>query len=161
MKTEISDWIVRAALAGTSEVALVDGACEQLGNAGVALVRVTVGTYLLDPTVDARVVRWVRDQGAAEEALSLANDAQANENFVRSPFLIEGVLQAVAACALAMLILAFAYFALHGHLDATLSQLTGVRLSFLHPLTLLATLTAAGCVGALGSALSLRRYLQV
>ena len=85
----------------------------------------------------------------------------ATDSFVRGPFLIEGVIQAVAASSLAMIVLCAAYFAVHGHVDATLTQLTGVRLTFLHPLTVLGTVACAGLVGALGSALSLRRYLQV
>lgn len=85
----------------------------------------------------------------------------ATDSFVRSPFVIEGVIQAVAASALAMLLLSLAYFAVHGRIDATLSQLTGVKLAFLHPLTIAMTVVAAAVVGALGSALSLRRYLQV
>jgi len=86
VKTGISDWIVCAALEGSSEVEIVDGMCQRLANADIPLVRATVATNLLDPTFDARIVRWIRGQGASEEAVSLTNDAQGNENFVRSPF---------------------------------------------------------------------------
>jgi len=86
VKTGISDWIVCAALEGSSEVEIVDGMCQRLANADISLVRATVATNLLDPTFDARIVRWIRGQGASEEAVSLTNDAQGNENFVRSPF---------------------------------------------------------------------------
>ncbi|HEX2675349.1 MAG TPA: permease-like cell division protein FtsX [Polyangiales bacterium] len=85
----------------------------------------------------------------------------ATDSFVRSPFVIEGVIQAVTASTLAMVLLCLAYLALHTHVDATLTQLAGVKLTFLPPLTLLGTVLAAGFVGALGSALSLRRYLQI
>ena len=58
VKTEISEWIVRAALAGTSEVEMVAGVCQRLTSAGVSLVRCSVATNLLDPTIDGRSVRW-------------------------------------------------------------------------------------------------------
>jgi hypothetical protein len=57
VKTEISDWIVRAGLAGTSEIEIVGGVCERLTSAGFSLVRSSVATNLLDPTLNARMVR--------------------------------------------------------------------------------------------------------
>jgi len=86
VKTEISEWIVRAALAGTSEIEIVGGVCERLSSAGVSLVRSSVAMNLLDPILDARLVRWIRGQGALEETITRAEDSQANENWTRSPF---------------------------------------------------------------------------
>ena len=86
VKTDISEWIVRAALAGTSEIEIVGGVCQRLSSAGVSLVRSSVATDLLDPTFEARGVRWIRGQGALEEAITRAEDSQANENWTRSPF---------------------------------------------------------------------------
>jgi cell division transport system permease protein len=71
------------------------------------------------------------------------------------------VLQGVTAALLAMLLLLVGYLALRGYVEATLSTLTGVRTSFLSPLTVALVVVSAGALGALGSALSLRRYLQV
>lgn len=85
----------------------------------------------------------------------------ATDAFVRSPFVLEGAIQAASASALALLLLFIAYFGLHRHVEATITTLTGVRTVFLAPLTVLATITASGVVGAVGSALSLRRYLNV
>jgi cell division transport system permease protein len=85
----------------------------------------------------------------------------ATDSFVRSPFVIEGVIQAVCASTLAMLVLLVLYFTVRGHVEGTLTALTGVQTVFLSPLTIVATIAAAGVVGAVGSALSLRRYLQV
>jgi cell division transport system permease protein len=85
----------------------------------------------------------------------------ATNGYVRSPFVLEGAMQAAAAALVSMLLLLIAYLALHGTLEATLSAVTGVRLSFLPPLTVLAVILGGAAVGALGSALSLRRYLRV
>ncbi len=86
MKTEVSEWIVRAALAGTSEVEMVAGVCQLLTSAGVSLVRCSVATNLLDPTIDGRSVRWNRGEGALEEAFARTDDAQPTEDWLRSPF---------------------------------------------------------------------------
>ncbi len=85
-KTEISEWIVRAALAGASEVDIVAGVCQRVTGAGVALVRCSLATNLLDPTIGGRSVRWNRGEEAIEEAFERADDAQPNEDWLRSPF---------------------------------------------------------------------------
>lgn len=85
----------------------------------------------------------------------------ATDSFVRGPFIIEGAIQGLASASLALVLLTIGYFAIRGHLEATLSVLTGVRTVFLDPLTILALLLGAAVVGALGSAMSLRRYLTV
>jgi adenylate cyclase len=86
VKTEISEWIVRAALAGANEVEIVVGVCQRLSGAGVSLVRCSAATNLLDPTLDARLVRWIRGQGALEEAVTRTDDPQLIEDWKRSPF---------------------------------------------------------------------------
>ena len=77
VKTGISEWIVRAALAGTSEIEIVAGVCERLSSAGVSLVRSSVATNLLDPTIDGSGVRWNRGQGVVEEAFPRTDDGAA------------------------------------------------------------------------------------
>src|SRR5437870_1700562 len=91
-KNEISDWIVGAALAGRDEVDIVAGICERMIAAGLSLVRASVAGNLLDPTFDARLVRWLRDQGGVEEAVPRTDDASTVEDWKRSPFflLVEG-----------------------------------------------------------------------
>jgi adenylate cyclase len=84
-KTEINEWIVRAALAGIDEIEIVAGVCQRLNSAGLALVRSSLATNLLDPTIGGRAVRWNRGEGALEEAFPRTNDA-ASEDWMRSPF---------------------------------------------------------------------------
>jgi adenylate cyclase len=85
-KIEIDEWIVRAALAGTNELEILAGVCQRLTSAGVSLVRSSVATNLLDPTIDGRGVRWNRGQGALEEAFPRTDDSQASGDWARNPF---------------------------------------------------------------------------
>jgi len=85
----------------------------------------------------------------------------ATDSFVRSPFVLEGVIQAVSASTIAVLLLLGGYLLAHQHIEATLSALTGTGMVFLSPWTVAVTIVSAGIVGAVGSAWSLRRYLQV
>lgn len=133
------------------------GTLMQAGRGAVGLLSLLVAVCVLaiiGNTIRLAVVSRRREI----EVLKLCG---ATDSYVRSPFLLEGAMQAAAAALVSMLILSIAYFALHGTLEATLSVVTGVRLSFLPPLTLLAVILGGAAVGALGSALSLRRYLRV
>lgn len=85
----------------------------------------------------------------------------ATDAFVRGPFVVEGTLQGLFAALLALLILGAAFLALRTQVDAALAPLSGVRLSFLPPLLALAIVASGAGLGALGSAVSIRRYLQV
>ncbi|HEX7273957.1 MAG TPA: adenylate/guanylate cyclase domain-containing protein [Casimicrobiaceae bacterium] len=91
-KSEIGEWIVNAALSGHEEVDILAGICERLIGAGVSLMRASVANNLLDPTFDARGVRWLRSRGTVEEGFVRTDDASAEEDWRRSPFfrLVEG-----------------------------------------------------------------------
>lgn len=85
----------------------------------------------------------------------------ATHGFVRGPFVIEGVFQGAMAALCALVLLMGCYLMLRGPVDETLSTLTGIRATFLSPLTMAIILASGALLGALGSALSLRRYLSV
>src|SRR5215475_2135711 len=84
--TEISAWIVRAALAHGHEVEILAGICSRLNAAGLSLVRASVACNLLDPTFDSRGVRWLRERGGFEETFPRDNEDWSAENWERSPF---------------------------------------------------------------------------
>ena len=86
VRAAISDWIVRSALAGKDELAILAGVGERLNAAGVQVLRAVVGSNLLDPTLDGRGVRWNRGQGGTEEAFVRAAGNEVDENWTRSPF---------------------------------------------------------------------------
>ena len=83
---EIREWIVVQAVAGADEVEILAGICERMNRAGFALLRGSVANDLLDPTYDARGVRWRRDHGALEEAFPRSDDPLGDEEWRRSPF---------------------------------------------------------------------------
>jgi adenylate cyclase len=86
MEIELSQWLVRTALAGTNEIEILAGLCERMNAAGLALVRASVANDLLDPTFGGRGVRWLRGHGGLEEPFVRVDDPMANENWTRSPF---------------------------------------------------------------------------
>jgi len=92
VEIELSQWLVRTALAGANEIEILAGLCERMNAAGLALVRASVANDLLDPTFGGRGVRWLRSHGGLEEPFVRRDDPMANEDWTRSPFfaLVEG-----------------------------------------------------------------------
>ena len=88
LQSEISASIVQAALAGTSEQDILTAVCERLNGTGLAIVRGTMGSSLLHPTLGARGVRWNRGKGGTEETFPRTAATVVNENWLRSPFYV-------------------------------------------------------------------------
>ena len=78
--------IVRAVLDGASEADLLADVCTRLNAIGLALVRVSIASNLLDPTFDARGVTWLPGEGAVDESFSRSTDPASNEVWLTSPF---------------------------------------------------------------------------
>lgn len=122
--------------------------------AGVALL---VGFCVL--AVIANTIRLAVARRKSEiEVMKLCG---ATDGFVRGPFLLEGVFQGFVSAFFAVMVLMVGYLVLRQDFDATLAALTGVRVTFLSPFTLVGLLLGGAAVGAVGSAISLRRYLAV
>ncbi len=85
----------------------------------------------------------------------------ATNGFVRGPFVLEGMFQGFMAAFVAILALLTTFLVLRGHIDATLAALTGNQLVFLDFWVVLLLLIGGGLIGAVGSAVSVRRYLMV
>ncbi len=85
----------------------------------------------------------------------------ATDGFVRGPFVIEGAFQGFAAAVIALVVLGIIFASLAGRVDDTIAALAGVRTVFLSPGVIFAILFGGGLVGAVGSAISVRRYLTV
>lgn len=85
----------------------------------------------------------------------------ATDRFVQGPFVLEGAFQGALSAAVATVLLLVGFFMLRDHLDATVAALTGMRAAFLPMWVVFAMVLSGGVVGALGSAMSLRRYMTV
>ena len=85
----------------------------------------------------------------------------ATDAFVRAPFVLEGTLQGLGAALLALIVLLGGYLALRTHVDGALGAFAGMRLVFLSPAMAIGLLLGGALVGALGSLLSVRRYVAV
>ncbi len=85
----------------------------------------------------------------------------ATDGFVRGPFVLEGMFQGFASAFVAVVVLFFAFLAMRSHVDASVASLTGMRTVFLRPWALVSLVVGGAIIGAVGSALSLRRYLAV
>jgi cell division transport system permease protein len=85
----------------------------------------------------------------------------ATNRFIRLPFLIEGSVQGFVAAAAAICILSITYI-VFGHPISTLFQaMTGVSLQFLGWQSLVILIVTGVMSGAIASAWSIRRYLEV
>lgn len=127
------------------------------GKSAVAALALLVAVCVL--AIVGNTIRLAVVQRRREiEVLKLCG---ATDGFVRGPFVVEGTLQAALAAFVALLLLLVLYASMRGYVEGTFGSIMGVRTVFLHPLTALAMTLGGGAVGALGSALSLRRYLRI
>lgn len=95
------------------------------------------------------------------EEIEVLKMCGATDAFVRAPFLLEGTLQGFCAALFSLSLLLALFLGLRVELDRVLLAFAGVRLVFLPPLAALALVVGGAMVGALGSALSVRRYVAV
>ncbi len=95
------------------------------------------------------------------EEIEVLKMCGATDSFVRAPFVLEGTLQGFFAALFSVLLLLGAYLGVRVELDRVLLAFAGVRLVFLPPLVALALVLGGAAMGALGSALSVRRYVAV
>ena len=95
------------------------------------------------------------------EEIEVLKMCGATDSFVRAPFVLEGTLQGFVAALLALLLLFGAFLAVRGEIDGTMQAFAGMQLVFLKPLIALALLLGGAAVGAIGSVLSVRRYISI
>jgi cell division transport system permease protein len=95
------------------------------------------------------------------EEIEVLKMCGATDSFVRAPFVLEGTLQGFVAALLALLLLLAAFLAVRGEIDGTLQAFAGMQLVFLRPYIAASLLLGGAIVGAVGSVLSVRRYIAV
>ncbi|MEO8485017.1 MAG: adenylate/guanylate cyclase domain-containing protein [Betaproteobacteria bacterium] len=80
------DAILRDALEGCDELALVERLCERLNADGVPLMRAAVGCGFLDPSFDSHMVRWARGERSVREMFFRDPTPEGTEAWKISPF---------------------------------------------------------------------------
>ena len=82
---ELSAWITKAGLAGRPEIDMLDGYCERLRAAGLALTGGTVVIDTLHPLYEGHAIRWFRDQPETKRTeYGRTNRGEASESYRRS-----------------------------------------------------------------------------
>ncbi|MFZ1430362.1 MAG: adenylate/guanylate cyclase domain-containing protein, partial [Geminicoccaceae bacterium] len=78
--------LVAGALEGRSDDLLFGALCDDLLEGGIPLLRGAVGSQFLHPTLDVRLLRWVRGQGTEGQTFEREPDgAPVDEEWVSSP----------------------------------------------------------------------------
>ena len=72
----IADWVIAAGLAGESEIALLDGFCQRVLDAGVTLARAGVLIDTLHPVHEGRAFLWRRDRSGAPELIEYGSTSE-------------------------------------------------------------------------------------
>ena len=85
----------------------------------------------------------------------------ATDAFIRGPFVVEGAVQGLLSSTIAVVLLLVGYLVLEGQVHDGVAILAGIRLSFLDLWMTVAVIVGGTAVGAIGSTLSLRRYMSV
>ncbi len=82
---ELSAWITKVGLAGRPEIDMLDGYCERLSAAGLALAGGTVVIDTLHPLYEGHAIRWFRDQPETKRTeYGRTNRGEASESYRRS-----------------------------------------------------------------------------
>ena len=84
----------------------------------------------------------------------------ASPSYVRAPFLLEGAALGGFGALLALMTLGAAFVWLHQRFEASFGQALGVRPMFLSLAASVVFVVGGSTLGAMGSALALRRWLR-
>lgn len=102
---------------------------------------------------------------ARRKEISIMKYVGATDSFIRWPFIIEGIIIGIIAALISILILGIAYSLISNAMtDSTLWNKMGMSLLSFSDMTTLLILVYLGLgigIGALGSSISMRKYLQV
>jgi len=150
-------------LAPVEEIETYQGWFEQLASVlRASQWAATILVFLVTICVIAVIGNTVRMAIAhRSEEIEVLKLCGATDSFVRMPFVFEGAIQGSAAALFSILLLLILYAIGRGQVASVFTTLTGVPITFFNPLIAVAVVLGGGAAGALGSVLSLRRYLCV
>jgi cell division transport system permease protein len=95
------------------------------------------------------------------EEIGIMKLVGATDGFIRIPFLLEGVTQAVSASVLALFLLWVMWFVFHRTVQIPFQLFALSGISFLDPVQALGLVGAAALLGILGSMVSFQEFLRV
>ncbi|QQS14299.1 MAG: adenylate/guanylate cyclase domain-containing protein [Rhodospirillales bacterium] len=79
-------WLLEAGGSDATDMAIVDELARRLVDAGVPVSRVWLASEVLDPTIDARALRWLPREGATRLQVRRAESAVNRRDIAESPF---------------------------------------------------------------------------
>ncbi len=122
------------------------------GAALIGLAIALAGLFLVYSTIRISI-QYRKDEIGILELVGATPD------FIRKPFVIEGILKGVAGALVSILFLALVFLLLVGPVDSLLSENFGVSgLSFLSPVSCLFLLAVGGILGGFGSLIAVIRH---
>lgn len=85
-EAQLTHWLVSLGLDCGDEATLLRGYCERLVAASIPVMRVSIGSAALDPTLEASGVSWSRRTGIQREDFTHAESDAQTDMWLRSPF---------------------------------------------------------------------------
>lgn len=136
-------------------VAIANGV--RIVSAVILTLLVLISTFIIGNTIKLTV-------HARRKEISIMKYVGATDSFIRWPFVIEGIIIGIVAALLSILVLGIAYSLITNAAANSIISTMGIKLlSFTDMTTLLVIvyMVLGIGIGALGSSISMRKYLQV
>lgn len=125
---------------------------------GILILLVVISVFIIANTIKLTV-------HARRKEISIMKYVGATNGFIRWPFIVEGIIIGIVAASLSILLLGLGYNAIVGEVTKSfISTLMSIKLltfSEIFPLVITVYLGLGIGIGALGSIISMRKYLEV
>ncbi len=125
---------------------------------GILILLVIISVFIIANTIKLTV-------HARRKEISIMKYVGATNGFIRWPFIVEGIIIGIVAASLSILLLGLGYNAIVGEIAKSfISTLMSIKLltfSEIFPLVITVYLGLGIGIGALGSIISMRKYLEV
>ena len=125
---------------------------------GILILLVIISVFIIANTIKLTV-------HARRKEISIMKYVGATNGFIRWPFIVEGIIIGIVAASLSILLLGVGYNAIVGEISKSfISTLMSVKLltfSEVFPLVITVYMGLGIGIGALGSIISMRKYLEV
>jgi adenylate cyclase len=86
LAADLIAWLTAQSLRGLPPVALLEGLCERMAGGGVKLMRVSLSTDVLHPTMDSSGHTWHCTTGIATTGFERSRDVANDDAWLKSPF---------------------------------------------------------------------------